>query len=67
MLRLLGVRLHPGLRLLLGVALIAIGLAGHRTGLLVAGAAVIVWAVIGAAGGAGRARREPPARERGRR
>ena len=47
MLRLAGVRLHPGVRTLIGGALVAVGLIGHTgPGIVVVGAALVAWGAI---------------------
>lgn len=48
MFRLMGIRLHPAVRALLGIALAAIGLWTQRPGLAVIGGVFVAWAIIGA-------------------
>ena len=52
MLRLAGVRLHPAMRLVIGLAFLAVGLARHGGGkaMMVVGAVLLVWALIDGAG-----------------
>ena len=54
MLKMAGVQLHPGVRILIGAVVIAIGLLRHGTMPLIVGGALIVWgvaAVLGLASG----------------
>ncbi len=49
MLKMAGVRLHPGMRFVLGAVLIAAGLVRHdATPLLVIGGALVLFGVVGA-------------------
>jgi hypothetical protein len=57
MLGLVGVHLHPGLRALIGAAVLAVGLAGHAAFLTVVGAAIGAWGVAALVVGLGRSRR----------
>ncbi|MGZ4168921.1 MAG: hypothetical protein ACXVSA_19540 [Solirubrobacteraceae bacterium] len=53
MLKMAGVRLHPGMRVVLGAVLIAVGLARHdATPLLVIGGALLLFGVAGMVGAA---------------
>lgn len=62
MLKMTGAPLHPGIRILIGAVVIAIGLVRHSTAPLIIGGVLIVWgvaAVLGLAGGAAEQSRSP--------
>lgn len=50
MFRLLGVRLHPAVRLLIGAGLITFGVLSSRVGLDVVGGVFVLWTIAGAMG-----------------
>lgn len=50
MLRLIGIRLHPGLRALAGMLLVVLGLVLHRAGFSIVGGLLLLWAVLGLLG-----------------